>query len=203
MGLRLGQNPLCMITSTLRPPKFLMELENRTNKQERKCTVTTRGITRDNFRNLSPVFISTIISKYEGTCLGRQELEGFFLNDNPDDLWKRADIDNNRVRQIPQLSYVVVGVDPAVTSKVGSDDTGIIVAGKSADGQVYVLGDYTVHVPNRWAEAVITAYNRHEANLIVGEVNNGGDLVKMNLKPLILIFPSGFVHASIGEETRA
>ncbi len=78
-----------------------------------------RGITRDDFRNLSPVFISAIISKYKGTRLGRQELEGRFLNDNPDALWKRADIDNIRVRQIPQLSYVIVGVDPAVTSKEG------------------------------------------------------------------------------------
>jgi len=81
------------------------------------------------------------------------------------------------------LSYVLVGVDPAVTSKEGSDDTGIIVAGKSADRQLYVLGDYTVHdTPNKWAEAVITAFNRHEANMIVGEVNNGGDLVERNIK---------------------
>jgi predicted phage terminase large subunit-like protein len=204
MGLRLGLNPLCMITSTPRPTRFLMELENRTDKQGRKCTVTTRGITRDNFRNLSPVFISTIISKYEGTRLGRQELEGCFLNDNPDALWKRADIDNNRVLQIPQLSYVVVGVDPAVTSKEGSDDTGIIVAGKSADGQVYVLGDYTIHdTPHKWAEAVITAYNRHEANMIVGEVNNGGDLVERNIKAVDAKIPFKAVHASRGKAIRA
>jgi predicted phage terminase large subunit-like protein len=204
MGLRMGPNPLCMITSTPRPTRFLMELENRTDKQGHKCIVTTRGITRDNFRNLSPVFISTIISKYEGTRLGRQELEGCFLNDNPDALWKRADIDNNRVRQIPQLSYVVVGVDPAVTSKEGSDDTGIIVAGKSADGQVYVLGDYTVHdTPNKWAEAVITAYNRHDTNLIVGEVNNGGDLVERNIKAVDSKIPFKAVHASRGKTIRA
>jgi phage terminase large subunit-like protein len=130
MGLRLGPNPLCMVTSTPKPTRFLMDLEKRQDKQGRNCTVVTRGRTQDNYKNLSPVFISTIISKYEGTRLGRQELDGEFLNDNPDALWKRSDIDNNRVKEIPQLFYVVVGVDPAATSKAGSDDTGIIVAGK-------------------------------------------------------------------------
>jgi phage terminase large subunit-like protein len=125
------------------------------------------------------------------------------LDDNPYALWKRANIDNNRVR-IPQLSYVVVGVDPAITSKEGSDDTGIIVAGKSADGQVYVLGDYTVHVtPNKWAKAFITAFNRHEANMIVGEVNNGGDLVERNIKAVDAKTPFKAVHASRGKAIRA
>jgi len=204
MGLRLGANPLCMITSTPRPTKFLMDLEKRTDKQGRPCTVTTRGRTQDNFKNLSPVFIATIISKYQGTRLGRQELEGQFLDDNPDALWKRADIDNNRARSIPELEYVVVGVDPAVTSKEGSDDTGIIVAGRGTDGHGYVLGDYTVHdTPQKWAEAAITAYNRHEANIIVGETNNGGDLVEMNLRAVNTSIPFKAVHASRGKATRA
>ena len=204
MGLRLGDNPLCMITSTPRPTKFLMELEKRVDKRGRPCTVTTKGRTLDNFRNLSPVFISTIISKYQGTRLGRQELEGDFRDDNPDALWKRADIDNNRVTKTPELVYVVVGVDPAVTSKEGSDDTGIIVAGKGTDGHGYVLGDYTIHdTPKKWAESVITAYNRHEANIIVGEVNNGGDLVELNIKAVDTSIPFRAVHASRGKATRA
>lgn len=204
MGLRLGHNPLCVVTSTPRPTKFLIDLEKRTDKQGRQCTVTTRGRTEDNFKNLSPVFISTIISKYQGTRLGRQELEGQFLDDNPEALWKRSDIDNNRVRQIPQLSYVVVGVDPAVTSKAGSDDTGIIAAGKGTDGHGYVLGDYTVHdTPKAWAEAAITAYNKHEANKIIGEKNNGGDLVEANIKAVNPVIPFEAVHASRGKATRA
>lgn len=204
MGLRLGLNPLCIVTSTPRPTKFLMELEKRTDKQGRHCTVTTRGRTQDNFKNLSPVFISTVISKYEGTRLGRQELEGAFLDDNPEALWKRADIDEYRVRSVPDLSYVVVGVDPAVTSKEGSDDTGIIVAGKSENEHYYVLGDYTLHdTPNKWAEAVITAYNRHEANAVIGETNNGGDLVESNLKAVDSKISFQAVHASRGKATRA
>jgi phage terminase large subunit-like protein len=204
MGLRLGPNPLCMITSTPRPTKFLIELERREDRLGRKCTVTTRARTRDNFINLSPVFISTIISKYQGIRLGRQELEGAFLDDNPDALWKRADIDNYRVRKIPDLSYVVVGVDPAVTSKEGSDDTGIVVAGKGVDGHGYILGDFTCHeTPQKWAQAAITAFNKHEANVIVGETNNGGDLVEMNLKAVDTSIPFKAVHASRGKAIRA
>jgi phage terminase large subunit-like protein len=204
MGLRKGPNPLCIVTSTPRPTKFLMDLEKRTDKKGRPSTVTTRGRTHDNFKNLSPVFISTIISKYEGTRLERQELEGCFLDDNPEALWKRADIDNNRVKSIPGLYYVVVAVDPAVTSREGSDDTGIVVAGKGADGHGYILGDYTCHdTPKRWAEAAITAYNRHEANVIVGEVNNGGDLVGETIKGIDSSVPFKSIHTSRGKATRA
>lgn len=204
MGLRLGHNPLCVVTSTPRPTRFLMDLEKRTDRQGRPSTITTRGRTQDNYRNLSPVFLSTIISKYENTRLGKQELDGAFLTDNPDALWKRKDIDENRARHCPPLSYIVIGVDPATTSKEGSDDTGIIAAGKDEKGHGYVLGDYTVHdTPKKWAEAAITAYNMHEANLIIGETNNGGDLVEMNIKTVDAEIPFRAVHASRGKATRA
>ncbi len=204
LGLRLGPNPLCIVTSTPRPTRFLMDLEERTDKQGRACTVVTRGRTQDNYKNLSPVFISSIISKYEGTRLGRQELEGEFLSDNPEALWKRSDIDNSRVRQIPELTYVVVGVDPAATSKAGSDDTGIIAAGKSKDGHFYILGDYTCHLtPQGWGEAAITAYHKHQANVIVGETNNGGEMVQHTLKTIDPKIPFKAVHASRGKATRA
>jgi len=204
MGLRLGSNPICVVTSTPRPTRFLMDLEKRTDKRGRPCTVTTRGRTQDNYKNLSPVFISTIISKYEGTRLGRQELEGDFLDDNPEALWKRSDIDNNRVYNIPELSYVVVGVDPAATSKTGSDDTGIIVAGKDDNGNFYVLGDYTIHdTPQKWGAAAITAYHKHKANVIIGETNNGGEMVEHTLKTIDPKIPFKAVHASRGKATRA
>jgi len=204
MGLRLGPNPLCLVTSTPRPTRFLMDLENRIDSQGRACTVVTRGRTQDNYKNLSPVFISTIISKYEHTRLGRQELEGEFLSDNPEALWKRSGIDNNRVRQIPELTYVVIGVDPSATSKAGSDDTGIIAAGKSKEGHFYVLGDYTCHLtPQGWGEAAITAYHKHEANLIVGETNNGGEMVEHTIKTIDSKIPFKSVHASRGKTIRA
>jgi predicted phage terminase large subunit-like protein len=204
MGLRLGPNPLCVVTSTPRPTRFLMELEKRTDKQGRACTVVTRGRTQDNYKNLSPVFISTIISKYEGTRLGRQELDGEFLSDNPEALWKRSDIDNNRVREIPQLSYVVIGIDPSAKSEIKSDDTGIIAVGRSQDGQYYVLGDYTCHLtPQGWAEAAITAYHKHQANTIVGETNQGGEMVEHTIKTIDSKIPFRGVHASRGKAVRA
>ena len=204
LGLRLGSNPLCIVTSTPRPTRFLMDLEQRTDKQERACTVVTRGRTQDNYKNLSPVFISTIISKYEHTRLGRQELDGEFLSDNPEALWKRSDIDNNRVRQIPELTYMVIGVDPSATSKAGSDDTGIIAAGKSKDGHFYVLGDYTCHLtPQGWGEAVLTAYHKHEANMVIGETNQGGEMVQHTLKTIDPKIPFKAVHSSRGKSTRA
>jgi phage terminase large subunit-like protein len=204
MGLRLGPNPLCIVTSTPRPTKFLMDLEKRTDKQRRPSTVTTRGRTQDNFKNLSPVFISTIISKYEGTRLGRQELEGQFLDDNPDALWKRTDIDDNKVHEITQLTYVVVGVDPAATSKEGSDDTGIVVAGIDGRGHYYVLGDYTCHeTPQKWGYAAITAYHKHKANVIIGETNNGGEMVENTIHTIDPKIPFRAVHASRGKAIRA
>jgi predicted phage terminase large subunit-like protein len=204
MGLRLGPNPLCMVTSTPKPTRFLIDLEKRVDKQGRNCTVVTRGRTKDNYKNLSPVFISTIISKYEGTRLGRQELEGEFLDDNPDALWKRSDIDKNKVREIPQLIYVVIGIDPAATSKAGSDDTGIIAAGKDNMGNYYVLDDYTLHdTPQKWGEAAITAYNKHHANLIIGETNNGGEMVENTIRQIDPRVPFRAVHASRGKETRS
>jgi len=204
MGLRLGPNPLCIVTSTPRPTRFLMDLEKRTDSQGQQCTVVTRGRTQDNYKNLSPVFISTIISKYEGTRLGKQELSGEFLSDNPEALFKRSDIDNNRVRQIPELSYVVIGVDPAATSNAGSDDTGIIAAGESKDGHFYVLGDYTCHLtPQGWGEAVITAFHKHEANAIIGETNNGGEMVEHTLKTIDSKIPFKSVHSSRGKSIRA
>jgi len=205
MGLRLGKNPLCIVSSTPRPTKFLIELEKRMDDKGRKCTVVTRGNTQENYCNLSPVFISTIINKYKGTRLGRQELEGDFLSDNPEALWKRDIIDDNRVYKPPaQYTYVVVGVDPATTSKEGSDDTGIIVVAADANNHGYVLGDYTIHdTPQQWGKAVISAFHLHQANLVVGEVNNGGDMVEHTIRMLDASVPFKAVHASRGKVIRA
>ena len=198
MGLRIGKNPQVICTTTPRPIKIIRDLI------KDKRTVETRGTTIDNADNLHPLFIERMHTKYDGTRLGRQEIGGEILDDNPEALWKRVDIDNNRVRNIPELSYVVVGVDPAVTSKDGSDDTGIVAAGKDQNNHGYILGDFTIHdSPQKWAHAAITAYNHQEANVIVGEVNNGGDLVEMNIKTVDPSVPFKAVHASRGKAIRA
>lgn len=198
MGLRKGNNPQVICTTTPRPIKIIRDLIADTR------TVQTRGCTLDNAANLNPLFIERMKSKYEGTRLGRQEINGDILDDNPESLWKRSDIDNNKVRQIPELTYVVVGVDPAATSKDGSDDTGIIAAGKSKDGHFYILDDCTCHLtPQGWGEAAITAYHKHQANKIVGETNNGGEMVEHTLKTIDPSIPFKAVHASRGKATRA
>jgi phage terminase large subunit-like protein len=206
MGLRLGNDPRCLLTSTPRPTKFLMELEKRKDPLGRPSCVVTRGNTTDNRDNLSTIFLSTIISKYEGTRLGRQELEGEFLDDNPDALWKRKSIEDNRVTKTPELAQIMVGVDPAAKSEKTSDDTGIIVAGKGYDGHGYVLEDCTLHgTPKEWATAVITAFNKYKANWVIGETNQGGEMIEYTIQSIEKDTPIPFkaVHATRGKEIRA
>lgn len=204
MGLRLGDDPRCLLTSTPRPTKFLIELEKRTDTQGRPTCCVTRGNTKENYANLSNIFISTIISKYEGTRLGRQELDGEFLDDNPDALWKHHDIDSNRVIKPPEMSQIIVGVDPAAKSEKKSDDTGIIVVGKGLDGHGYVLEDCTIHgTPKEWATAAITAYHKHKANWIVAETNQGGEMVEHTILTVDQNVPYKAVHATRGKEIRA
>jgi phage terminase large subunit-like protein len=207
-GLRLGDNPQVICTTTPRPIKIIKDLI------ADKRTVETRGNTLDNASNLSPLFLDRMLTKYQGTRLGRQELNGDILDDNPNALWKRPLIEEARVASAPDLDRVVVGVDPAVTSSTTSNDTGIIVAGvnkKFLDLKTgkklphyYILGDYTIHgTPHQWALAVVSAFHKHQADKVVGETNNGGDLVESNIKSVEANIPYTKVHASRGKAPRA
>lgn len=207
-GLRLGNNPQGIVTSTPRPTKLIKDLI------ADPSTLITRGRTYDNGGNLAPTFLGKIIRKYEGTRLGRQELDAELLDDNPGALWKRNNIEQFRVRKMPAtLLRIVVGVDPAVTSSEDSDETGIVVAG--VDGQTpphfYVLDDCSLSdSPDAWARAAVMAYLRQQADRIVGEVNNGGDLVESVIRHVVIDGqPAGqnasykAVHASRGKAIRA
>lgn len=197
-GLRLGHNPRAVITTTPRPTKLIKELIH-----DPKCVVTS-GTTYENKDNLAPAFIDSIVKKYEGTRLGRQELNAEILDDNPNALWHRDLIENTRSPGHPTLIRVVVGVDPAVTSNEDSDETGIVAAGIAADGQVYVLNDYSLQgSPLEWGRAVVKAYSVHKADRVIGEVNNGGDLIEMNIKRVDRTIPFKAVHASRGKIIRA
>lgn len=197
-GLRLGDDPRCAITTTPKPIPLVKDI------LKNPVTAVTRGSTYDNITNLAPAFVDIIISKYEGTRLGRQELNAEILDDNPDALWQRSNIDDHRVSSIPELTRIVVGVDPAVTSKSGSDDTGIVVAGIDKRMHGYILGDYTCHTtPQKWAQEVIAAYHKHSADRIVGETNNGGEMVEHTLRTVDPGIPFKAVHASRGKQTRA
>jgi predicted phage terminase large subunit-like protein len=166
--------------------------------------VITRGRTFDNASNLAPTFLSTLMTRYAGTRLGRQELEGDDLVDDPDALWQRDVIDAKRVPDVPELARIVVAIDPAVTSGQDSDETGIIVAGIGHDKRGYVLADLSGrYTPDKWARVAIEAYREWQADRIVAESNQGGDMVSHTLRTVDQDVPVKLVHASRGKVARA
>ena len=198
LGLRLGRDPRVVVTTTPRPTPIIRQLIASTT------THVTRGRTMDNAANLAPQFLDAVVRQYEGTRLGRQELDGEVLDDNPGALWKRDGIDAARVSQAPDLRRIVVGVDPAVTANAASDETGIIVAGLGFDGRYYVLGDYSGrYSPDQWASRVVKAYRDHKADRVIAERNQGGDLVEQNLRTVDRTLPVTTVHAKRGKALRA
>jgi len=197
-GLRLGKDPQVVITTTPRPIPIIKDL-----MKDPRCIVTG-GSSYENKDNLSPKFLTDIVQKYEGTRLGRQELNAEILDDNPGALWHRDVIENLRVQKAPQMVRIVVGVDPAVSGGEESDETGIIVDGIAANGHGYTLADYTLRgSPLEWARAVVRAFNDWKADRVIGEVNNGGDLVEMNLRQVDRNIPFKSVHATRGKAIRA
>ncbi|GEM_PF-1312436 len=201
-GLRLGTHPRVVITTTPRPTKIIKDLI-----ADPTC-VTVRGSTYENRANLAPAYFSQIIRKYEGTRLGRQEINGEILDDNPGALWTRAIIDANRVSALPELVRIVVGVDPEASSGEESAETGILVVGLGADGHGYVLDDVTIRgTPGEWGAQAVSAYSRWEANKVVGEVNNGGEMVGYVVGTCAnaanVFVPYRAVRASHSKEARA
>lgn len=197
-GLRLGTNPQGIITTTPLPISVLRKL-----RKDPACVVTS-GTTYENRHNLAASFFAEIVSKYEGTRLGRQEIHGELLEDTPGALWTRSNLDALQTDKVPALVRIVVGVDPAVTSGEDSDLTGIVVAGKGEDGHLYVLADRSMRgTPGEWATAVVEAFHEFKADRVIAEVNNGGDLVEALLRTVDSGLPVRKVTASRGKRTRA
>lgn len=189
-----------MVTTTPRPTKIVKELIKDPD------TIITRGSTYENKDNLAESTLVTLRAKYENTRLGRQELFGEVLDDNPGALWTRASIESARItkEQLPPLTRVVVGVDPAVTNTEDSDSTGIVTCGMSADGHYYVLDDNTLKAsPQEWATVAVGAYEKHKADRIVAETNNGGDLVIHLLQQVKPTVSTKKVTATRGKSVRA
>ena len=200
LGLRLGDHPRVVVTTTPRPTELIRRLA----RSDDGTVHATTGSTYENAANLAADFIAEMRRRYEGTRLGRQELEAQILDDVEGALWDRAVIDETRTTNTPPLRRIVVAIDPAVTSGENSDETGIVVAGVSQDGEAYVLDDRTMRAsPNDWASAAVAAYHRHNADLIVAEANQGGDLVENVLKAVDPRVPVHLVRASRGKRTRA
>ena len=197
-GLRLGTDPRVVVTTTPRAIKMIRELVADPK------VVVTRGRTSENRANLAPDFLDQIVRKYQGTRLGRQELEAEILEDLPGALWSRGMIEGARTRLAPSLLRVVVAIDPAATSGEGADETGIVVAGKDESGHGWVLADASGrYPPAEWAKIAIATYRAHCADRIVAEVNNGGEMVEATLRMVDPNVPFAAVRASRGKVTRA
>jgi predicted phage terminase large subunit-like protein len=199
-GLRLGTDPRVVVTTTPRPTKLIRELLGRAGKD----VVVTRGSTYENRANLAAVFFDQIVRKYEGTRLGRQELDADVLEDVPGALWCREAIEAVRHQKALDLVRIVVAIDPAATSGEDADETGIIVAGKDPAGHGYVLADASGrYAPTEWAKTAIALYRAHHADRIVAEVNNGGEMVEATLRMVDPNVPFTSVRASRGKVVRA
>ena len=177
-GLRLGDNPQVVVTTTPRPIKIIRELY----ADEASAIVT--GSSYENISNLAGRYVDRVIKKYEGTRLGRQELHGVILTDVPGALWTHDGLDADRVRQAPVLKRIVVAIDPAVSANTdSSNETGMVVAGIDADNHGYLLEDLSgIYTPKEWAEKAIYAYDNWQADAVIGESNQGGDLVASNIR---------------------
>jgi phage terminase large subunit-like protein len=203
LGLRLGDKPQMVMTTTPKPSKTLRALA------VRDSTIVTTGPTDENLENLPDEFRRELYDIYEGTRLGRQELGGEILDDAEGALWRRdwLDRDRRRVEDMPDLgafAQIVVGIDPAATSTESSDETGIIVSAVDHIGHGWVLEDVSGrYTPEKWARAAIEAYHRWNANKVVAESNNGGDMVKSVLRAVDATVPIKLVTASRGKAARA
>ncbi len=195
-GMReAGGKPQVFISSTPRPLKILQEIIKMDG-----CVKTT-GSSYENKANLSPDWFTRILAPYEGTRLGRQEIHAEILTDIPGALWKRDWIQHISA---PEMSRVVVAIDPAVTSKSTSDEVGIVAAGIGVDGRYYVLADRSGRMsPDKWGNRAINLYSEINADRVVAEVNNGGDLVETVLRTIDRNIPYTAVRASRGKVTRA
>lgn len=202
-GLRLGNKPRVLITTTPQPKKLIKELVANPR------TFVTKGATMDNVSNLAPDAVKEMYDRYANTRLGRQELEGEILGDIPGALWKREDIDENRVKEAPEdLLKVYVAVDPAASSSEGADENGIVVVGlaRDADGYArgYVLEDGSLRgTPEEWARKAVHLFRKWSADRIIAEKNNGGEMVSHVLRSVDRSIPIELVHASRGKVIRA
>ena len=215
MGLRKGDDPRLAITNTPRPIPALKELI----KLDEVALVT--GTTWENKDNLSDTMLAFLLKKYKDTYKGRQELEGLLIDDMPGALWKRSDIDDNRVDRVPRegekeenlrdcemLKRIVVALDPEATSSEQSSQTGIIVGGLGYDNEVYIIADRTTRgSPGHWGGAAIDAYFDFSSDLLVGEANNGGDMIEYVLRSVAesqdVTIQYRKIWASRGKRTRA
>lgn len=198
-GLRLGQHPRQMVTTTPRPipliKRFLAD----------PSVAVSRARTSDNAANLAPAFLETVVGRYAGTRLGRQELDGDIIEDRPDALWTRHMIETCRIDAAPPLVRLVVAVDPPATSSKRADACGIVAAGIDEGGTAYVLEDATASglKPPEWAARAVALYRRLQADALIVETNQGGEMVTSVIREVDPCVPVVSVRATRGKYLRA
>ena len=199
-GLRLGDNPQCLITTTPKPTKIIKDLV------AREDVAVTSGNTFENEANLADSALQMLKDRYEGTSLGRQELFAEILEDIEGALWNQQLIEEARLHKDTEkeLSQIIVAIDPAVTANENSDETGIVVVGKDQNNEYYVLEDLSGrYTADKWGKIAVNAYYDWNADRIVAEVNNGGDLVERLIRNIDPNVPYRSVRATRGKIVRA
>lgn len=198
-GLRLGVRPRQVVTTTPRPIALIKNLI-----ADPRTAVTHAGTVVNAF-NLAPSFLETVLSRYRGTRLGRQEIEGEIIEDRADALWSRAQLDAARVSEAPQLRRIVVAIDPPGSSKSGSDACGLVACGRGEDGTYYVLADESAAglSPQAWATRAIALWRRLQADCLVAEVNFGGEMVRAVIAAADRNVPVMQVRATRGKYVRS
>lgn len=200
LGLRLGDHPQVLVTTTPRPIKLLKEL------LKHPLTHVTKGTTYENLDNLAPLFKRAVLDRYEGTRLGRQELHGELLDDTPGALWTLARLDANRRIECRNPQRIVVAVDPPTADEISADtaEAGILVGALGDDNHGYCLEDCSLQgTPHQWATAAVAAYHRHKADCLIAEGNQGGAMVKATINSVDKSIPVKLVYATRGKHTRA
>lgn len=197
--MRSGTDPRVFVTTTPRPIDVIRKI------MADPFTVVTRGSTFDNAANLPPQFLRQLRARYEGTRLGRQELNAEILEDVPGALWTRDIIEGCRVSAEPIMRRVVIAIDPPVTSGENADECGIIAAGLGDDGHGYVLADRSSQgeKPSEWARRAVLAFKQFDADCIVAEVNNGGEMIEEVIRAVDPNMPVRSVRATRGKVLRA
>ena len=198
-GLRLGSQPRQMITTTPRPTALLKKL------MTDPATIVTHAPTRANAFNLAPTFLKNVMARYAGTRMGRQELDGEIVEERADALWSRGLIESCRVDAAPDLQRIVVAIDPPVSSNKTADACGIVAAGLASDGCYYVIADDSISgaAPSVWAAKAIALWRRVEADALIAEVNQGGEMVKAVIQEVDSSVPVLSVRATRGKFVRA
>lgn len=197
-ALRLGDKPQCIITTTPKPTALIRML------MARNDTIITTGSTFENSDNLAASTLAMLKERYDGTTLGRQELYAEVIDQMEGALWSLSMIEGKRVSEIPEMKNIIVAVDPAVTSGDDADETGIVVVGKDTNNEYYVLEDKSgKYSPDQWGNVAIDLFHQWDADRIVAEVNNGGDLVERLIRTIDPNVRYKSVHASRGKMVRA